>query len=269
MLQLIEYASLAFLPLFLVVGLVHGHRLFDTPKHWKVRALVVSVLTVALSIAIATFWGSVFDGISLLPGDRLGTVVGAAVGILVYELLHYGYHRAAHTYEPLWRWAHQMHHSAESVDAFGANYLHPIDAFFFTTISSLVFFPLLGLTPMAGAIGAAFLAFNAVFQHANIRTPRWLGYLIQRPESHCVHHDRRVQQANFSDLPLWDIVFGTFQNPASFEGEAGFYRGASTRVADMLMGRDVTRPPRLATKPDFDAVPMDVPGAEVAQETAI
>ena len=55
-----------------------------------------------------------------------------------------------------------------------------------------------------------------------MRTPRWLGYLIQRPESHCRHHEFGVHASNYSDLPLWDILFGSFHNPASWEGRAGF-----------------------------------------------
>jgi len=136
-----------------------------------------------------------------------------------------------------------MHHSAEAVDAFGAYYQHPLDVFFFTTWSSLVFFPLLGLTPEAGALGAAFLAFNAMFQHANITTPHWLGYIIQRPESHGIHHGRGIHRFNYSDLPLWDMIFGTFRNPRTVEGvAAGFYKGASARIPEMLIGRDVSEP---------------------------
>jgi sterol desaturase/sphingolipid hydroxylase (fatty acid hydroxylase superfamily) len=161
------------------------------------------------------------------------------VGILVYELVHYWYHRAAHRWNWLWRLGHQVHHSAESVDAFGAYYLHPLDAVLFTSWAVLVFFPLLGLSPEAGAIASAFLAFNAAFQHANIRTPRWLGYIVQRPESHGVHHGRGVHRYNYSDLPLWDMVFGTFRNPGTRETpvSAGFYRGGSARLAAMLAFR--------------------------------
>jgi hypothetical protein len=45
------------------------------------------------------------------------------------------------------------------------------------------------------------------------------------------------------DLAIWDLVFGTFQNPAQFAAEAGFYDGASARVSEMLLGRDVQQPP--------------------------
>jgi sterol desaturase/sphingolipid hydroxylase (fatty acid hydroxylase superfamily) len=238
----IELLGLAFIPLFLLGDLIYSYHKFSTPRFWRLRALVVSAAVFFLSMGVALGWGTLLAGHSLIDGSGLGTVGGAAMGILVYELIHYGYHRLVHRVDFLWRWNHQMHHSAESLDAFGAFYQHPLDAFFFATWSSLVFFPLLGLTPMAGAIGAAFLTFNAMFQHANIKTPYWLGYIIQRPESHSLHHGRGVHRYNYSDLPLWDMVFGTFRNPRAWEGEVGFYTGASARVWEMLVGRDVTTP---------------------------
>jgi hypothetical protein len=87
--------------------------------------------------------------------------------------------------------------------------------------------------------------FNALFQHANIKTPHWLGYLVERPESHAIHHGRGIHRYNYSDLPLWDIVFGTFRNPRTEEevpAEAGFYKGASSRLLALLLGKDVTQP---------------------------
>jgi sterol desaturase/sphingolipid hydroxylase (fatty acid hydroxylase superfamily) len=242
MFAIFETLGLALIPTFLVLDLLYCKRPFWTTRLWRLKALLVTAASVALSILVALFWGRVFDGSSLLDGSALGIAGGALVGILIYELVHYAYHRLAHRTDVLWRWAHQMHHSAESLDAFGAYWLHPLDTFFFTTWSSLVFFPLLGLCPEAGIIGSVFLTFNAMFQHANIRTPRWLGFLIQRPESHGVHHQRGVHAFNYSDLPLWDMLFGTFRNPALWEEEAGFHDGASDRLGPMLLGRDVSEP---------------------------
>jgi sterol desaturase/sphingolipid hydroxylase (fatty acid hydroxylase superfamily) len=84
--------------------------------------------------------------------------------------------------------------------------------------------------------------FLSIFQHSNIRTPQWLGYIVQRPESHTHHHARGIHRNNYSDLPLFDIIFGTFRNPATFEHETGFYNGASKRMWDMLRARDVSIP---------------------------
>ena len=241
--EIIEYVGLACIPGFILLDLVVRKRSFISPTYWRLRATVVTVLTFALSLVITLFWGTLLEGVSLFEGSKLGIIGGALIGILVYEFIHYWYHRTAHANDFLWRWAHQMHHSAESVDAFGAYYLHPVDTFFFTTWSSLVFFPLLGLRPEAGVLAGFFLVFNAMFQHANIATPRWLGYFIQRPESHGVHHERGKHRSNYSDLPLWDMVFGTFENPEAFDEQAGFYDGASSRIGAMLIGRDVSESP--------------------------
>lgn len=240
----------------LTIGLIPGAILLDwairgrkhgSTKYWRVRATLVTIATFYLAGYFALFWGTVLGDFHLLDGSGLGTWGGAAVGILIYELGHYWYHRAAHEFDWLWRAGHQMHHSAESLDAFGAYYMHPVDTFNFTTLGSLVFFPLLGLTVEAGVIGAFFLTFNAMFQHMSLRTPRWLGFIIQRPESHSVHHGKGIHRYNYSDLPLWDIVFGTFRNPSEFQVEHGFYQGASERIPEMLAFRDVSVPKQTVT----------------------
>ncbi len=97
----------------------------------------------------------------------------------------------------------------------------------------------IGLEPQAATWFLYATTFLGVIQHVNVRTPRWLGWIVQRPESHSVHHERGVHRYNYSDLPLWDIVFGTFRNPKDFAGEAGFHEGASAKIPQMLLFRDV------------------------------
>lgn len=57
---------------------------------------------------------------------------------------------------------------------------------------------------------------------------------------HPSHHERH--RNNYSDLPLWDMVFGTFENPQEMMDHAGFYKGASRRIIDMLLFKDVSQP---------------------------
>jgi sterol desaturase/sphingolipid hydroxylase (fatty acid hydroxylase superfamily) len=230
------------LPAFIVWDLARPSRRFETPRFWRLRAAVVTVVTFYVALYAGEAWGAVLGDGSLVDGAALGTWGGAAAGIVLYELVLYWYHRSLHRVDWLWRTLHQMHHSAESLEALGANYLHPLDTVAFTTWAVLAFFPVLGLSPEAGGIASAFLAFNAAFQHANIRTPRWLGYVIQRPESHGIHHEKGVHAYNYSDLPLWDMAFGTFRNPETWEGQLGFYNGGSSRIGEMLVGRDVSEP---------------------------
>jgi sterol desaturase/sphingolipid hydroxylase (fatty acid hydroxylase superfamily) len=240
--DLLTWLGWLFLPAFLLLDFGIRARRFATPRAWRLRALVVTGAAFWFSLRVGEAWTALLPGTTLLDLSILGTWGGGAVGILVYELFHYAYHRAAHAWGPLWRASHRMHHAAESLDAFGAWYLHPIDVVAFTSIGTLVAFPLLGLAPEAGALMGTFLYFNAMFQHANIGTPRWLGYVIQRPEAHGVHHARGVHAFNYSDLPLWDMVFGTFRNPARFEGKVGLWNGASSRIGALLLGRDLESP---------------------------
>lgn len=173
----------------------------------------------------------------------LGIVNGAAVAILLFEAGLYFWHRAMHTNAVLWRVFHQMHHSAERVDTFGTFYFSPLDAMGFTFLGSLCGVLIIGIAPQSTTLFLLVTTFLAIFQHANIRTPQWLGYIIQRPESHGVHHARKIHFKNFSDLPVFDILFGTFENPKGYEYDAGFYEGASARLFDMLLFRDVSRLP--------------------------
>jgi len=101
---------------------------------------------------------------------------------------------------------------------------------------------ILGLDPLAAAITGYIASFYSFFQHLNVRTPRWLGYVIQRPESHCIHHQRGVHAFNYADLPVWDMLFGSFRNPAAFEGDVGFDAPADKRFGAMLAFADVNAP---------------------------
>lgn len=243
MFEILEYITLALIPGFILLDYVIQARRYDKPRLWRTRALLVTVAIFIFTGEIATLWGNLLADFHLIDGQSLG-IGGAVIGVLVYEFIHYWYHRKAHEWNWLWRAGHQMHHSTESLDAFGAYYLHPFDAAMFTTISSLVFFPLLGLSVEAGVIGALFLTFNAMFQHANLKTPHWLGYIIQRPESHHIHHGKGIHRYNYADLPLWDMIFGTFRNPIDAEIknlDCGFYKGASARIPEMLIGLYVDR----------------------------
>lgn len=74
------------------------------------------------------------------------------------------------------------------------------------------------------------------FYHWNVRTPVWLGPFFQRPESHRVHHQRNYHTNNYADLPVFDILFGTYENPLPPVAACGY---GEDRLEDMLAFRDV------------------------------
>jgi sterol desaturase/sphingolipid hydroxylase (fatty acid hydroxylase superfamily) len=135
-----------------------------------------------------------------------------------------------------------MHHSAERMDIAGGVYFHPFDIAISTVVTSLGV-AVLGVTADAAALAGFIGFFYAMFQHLNVKTPRWLGYVIQRPEAHSVHHARGVHAYNYGNFPLSDILFGTWRNPAEFMPEGGFWDGASFKIGAMLLGKDVGTPP--------------------------
>lgn len=238
---LMDPISLIVLGIYAVLILLEAlfpARALPKVKGWRTRALLVFAVYFFGSSYLPLIWGESLAQFQLFDLSQLNPFVGAAIGVLLFEFFVYVYHRAMHRTHWLWRSFHQMHHSAERVDTFGAFYFSPLDIVGFTFLSSIAL-TLVGLSPQAATYTLYFTMFLATFQHANIRTPQWVGYLVQRPESHSLHHARGVHQFNYSDLPLFDILFGTFRNPKEFAEQQGFYDGASARIPDMLVFKDI------------------------------
>ncbi|HET7540089.1 MAG TPA: sterol desaturase family protein [Polyangiaceae bacterium] len=209
-------------------------------RGWSVRASLMFVPTMSIGAIVPMLVADHFAGRSLLRLGGLGTWGGALLGLLSTDFVAYWLHRAQHRHAGFWRFTHQLHHSAERVDVLGAGFFHPLDIAVGALATSLVV-AVLGLSSDAAAIAGLAMLFMAVLQHLNVRTPVWLGYLVQRPESHSLHHARGYHADNYGNLALWDMVFGTFANPQQFVADAGFYDGASERVWDMLLGHDIQR----------------------------
>ncbi len=233
-------AVLGMLAALIVVDLVKPTRAFEPVKRWRLKGLFFTFLLFVVGGIGPMLLVELLPDVSLLPGNKLSLVGGTLVGILGFELVTYWAHRLHHRVNFLWRWVHQMHHSAERMDIFGAAYFHPFEMIESVVLTTLVCGPILGLSPQAAGLVGVWLAFNGFFQHGNIKTPRWLGYFIQRPEQHGVHHERGVHTFNYANLPLWDMLFGTFRNPAEWNAPCGFYLGSSKQMSAMLLGRDIS-----------------------------
>jgi len=229
--------------LLLVLERLFPARALPPVRFWLLKGILFFLLGGAIA-------GLLPGLLTLALGDHvpfhltgLGNFGGGLIGYLIADLVSYGVHRILHNVPFLWRWAHQLHHSAERLDVAGSVYFHPFDNVVQGGINLLVLLSL-GLTPEAAALAGYLGFFVAVFQHLNVRTPRWLGYLIQRPEAHSVHHARGVHAYNYGTFMLWDLLFGTFRNPPDFVGPLGFWDGASARIGALLIGRDLALPPQ-------------------------
>ncbi len=211
-------------------------------KGWKLRGLASFAVFFYLSSYLPILWDQYFLRFQLFDLGGLGVAGGAILGLLLYEFGVFLWHLVMHKSDLLWKVFHQMHHSVERIDTYGAFYFSPMDMIGWTLLGSICLTLIIGIEPQAVTIILLATTFLSIFQHANIKTPSWLGYFIQRPESHTIHHAKEIHAYNYSDLPIFDILFGTFRNPEDYELETGFYTGASERVVDMLLFRDVTQP---------------------------
>ncbi|MBE7418908.1 MAG: sterol desaturase family protein [Ideonella sp.] len=207
---------------------------------WHRRALASFALYFLLSSYLPLLWADALAPLRLVDLSRWPLWAAAALGLVAYEFAAYAWHRAMHRSDRLWRLFHQLHHSAERLDVVSAFWFSPFDMVAWTLLPGLVL-TLLGLSPQAATLTILAITFLSMFQHANVRTPRWIGLLVQRPEMHSVHHARDVHHFNYADLPIVDLIFGTFRNPCCHVSANGFWHGASGRVVDMLLLRDVSR----------------------------
>lgn len=231
----------------LYVGLMIWEALFPARplpriKYWKLKGMIFFAIYFYLSSYLPILWNDYLSSYQLFDLTALGTVWGAIAGIMLYQFGVYVWHRSMHKNNMLWRIFHQMHHSAERVDTYGAFLFSPMDMIGYTVLGSLLLVLVAGFSAQASTIILLANTFFAMFQHANIRTPFWLGYIVQRPEAHAVHHAKGIHAYNYSDIAIYDIIFGTWNNPKRFEQENGFYHGASSRIMDMLLFRDVAKP---------------------------
>ena len=131
----------------------------------------------------------------------------------------------------LWRWLHALHHSPARIEVVTAFYKHPLEIVVESIASSALLYLVLGISREAAFVITNISGVLGLFYHWNVATPRWLGYIVQRPESHCVHHERDVHAFNYSELPIVDMTFGTFRNPPTFTGECGFGDAPATNPA--------------------------------------
>lgn len=227
-----------FFVLLIVEAVVPGRRL-PTIKFWQIKGIIAFFIYFFISSYLPLIWNNYLAEYKIFDVTFLGDYWGGLTALFLYELGVYFWHRSMHNSNLLWRVFHQMHHSAERVDTYGAFYFSLMDMIGFTLLTSLAMVWVAGFTVQATIYAIYGATFLAVIQHTNIKTPQWTGYIFQRPESHSLHHAKGVHAFNYSDLPLFDIIFGTFRNPSEFSQEIGFYNGASSKIGKMLLFEDI------------------------------
>ena len=231
--------ALSMFAVFAAIVLLVRARSFPDVPFWKTKGIVFTILYFGVTTYSPLLWDATLGQYQVVDGSTWPFWVQIAIGFVFYEFLIYAWHRTMHSVDPIWRLLHQMHHSAERVDIWGAFYFHPLDMVGWALLGSCALVLGIGLTAEAALIISIGATFCALFQHSNLRTPQWLGYFVTRPESHAVHHERGIHGYNYGDIPIFDIMLGTFRNPRTWESEAGFFDGSSRMIGPMLIGKKI------------------------------
>jgi sterol desaturase/sphingolipid hydroxylase (fatty acid hydroxylase superfamily) len=215
-------------------------RSFPQVTTWYCRALLFNGVQAVSLFTIGAAADRFFSSHRMGLLTDLKAVPGALVGYVVHAFVYYWWHRWRHEVPFLWRHLHQFHHSPQRIEIVTSFYKHPTEIGCNALLSGAVLYGLLGLSREA-ATGAFLLCGLAeLFYHWNVSTPRWLGFFIQRPESHCVHHQEGLHAFNYGDLPVFDWLFGTFRNPDRWHGVCGLGAANELRLRELLSGVDVT-----------------------------
>lgn len=190
---------------------------------WKLGGLhfiakqFLAPVTSAMTILIVNATGG---GWITLRSDGLWFFFSFAILILAIDLWTYLIHRAQHKIPVLWA-MHSLHHSAESLTLVtGARHFwleEPLLSTGFPIVAIIFKVPFELVTP----ITLFYFLIGDGLAHLNMRMSLGiLGYFIQNPQYHRIHHsiEPKHRDKNFCKLlPIFDLIFGTAWKPEKDE----------------------------------------------------
>lgn len=234
--RMVLYTLPVLLLLMFIYERLYGTRSWPEVRSWYLRS-VAMIVAQFVTVYVGFFlWDSLFSRNSLALLESLSLVAQVILGFTLISFVSYWQHRLKHRFDWLWRYFHQVHHSPRRVEILTSFYRSPQEILVNMILMSAILYLGLGVSEVAGAWIVFLMGIADLFYHWNISTPVWLGYFIQRPEAHCMHHLTGVHAFNYGDIPLWDILFGTFRNPQYFKGTCGFSGVQENRLFALSAG---------------------------------
>lgn len=186
------------------------------------NAITGQILAFLVIVPIAADWAQ-RSGFGLIHWFDLPPLAAWLIAFILLDFAVWLQHVLMHHVPLFWR-AHSVHHSDGRLDLTTALRFHPLEIILSTLYKS-AWVALLGVPILVALAFELWLNGNALFNHSNIRLPRWvdrpLRLLIVTPDMHLVHHStqRREQNSNFGfALTIWDRLFGVYLASASQDG---------------------------------------------------
>lgn len=217
-------------------------RELPSTENWWMRVLFVNAIQIGIIILAGYTWDRWLRSVALFSlRDHAGVLAQGCIAYFISTFVYYWWHRWRHESAFFWRLCHQLHHSPARIELVTSFYKHPVEITINSLISASLVYLVLGCSIEAGALYTFLTAVAEYFYHLNLRTPRWIGFFLQRPEAHRIHHQYRHHTQNFADLPLWDAVFGTYHNPTAdaVPSRCGYDDWREDRFDDILAFRNV------------------------------
>jgi sterol desaturase/sphingolipid hydroxylase (fatty acid hydroxylase superfamily) len=211
----------------------------ETSPHWWTRVILLNTLQAGVVWVAGYTWDEYFDRVSLLDSHFASPPVQGFVAYLLITFIFYWWHRWRHRNYFLWNVFHQIHHSPVRIETITSFYKNPLEICMNSIIIGLTVYYLLGFDRETANWLTLYTSVAEYFYHMNVKTPHWVGYVFQRPEMHRIHHQRGKHDHNFADLPVWDMLFGTFKNPLTSNGACGFAPPREQQLLRMLLARNV------------------------------
>ncbi|MFC1748974.1 sterol desaturase family protein [Pseudomonadota bacterium] len=219
---------LLFAGLFLLERVIPARK-FPILKTWIAHWCGLMLFATLWLVGLMTLWP--YISLSWQPLQGLPFWAQVLVTYLVYSFAAYWYHRIRHSNRLLWRYVHYMHHAPAHMDTRVTFWRHPVEMM----LDSLVI--LIVGKAMGADVEIIFCVLLVesmleIFHHSNLHTPkrlRWVGYFLQLPEQHLIHHERGLHRWNYATVTLWDTLFGTVRVPNEWQGKVGLPEWRNTR----------------------------------------
>ena len=224
---------------FLFLERVYPGRQLPNVNGWYRRAALMNIMQLSLVGMGGLVWNEYFRDHALIDlGYWQNPMLEGAFYWICGTFIFYWWHRLRHA-NGFWLIFHQIHHSPSRIEVLTSFYKHPIEIAADSIIAGFFIYGVFGGSAIAGAWTSFFGAAGEYFYHANLRTPQWVGWFIQRPEHHSIHHQFDVHKYNFADLTIWDRLFGTFKEADDFAERCGFHANNEERLTEMMVFKDV------------------------------
>ncbi len=176
------------------------------------RAMAVALPFLAIGAAVDAWrlgWG-------LLNQVQWPWLIEGLLALLVLDFAIWAQHLITHKVPLFWRF-HRMHHADRDMDVTTGIRFHPVEIAASMGLK-------IGLIYLIGPLAIAVLVFEVLlngttlFNHANLRLPKWLDAVVRlvlvTPDMHRVHHSvhKYEHDSNYGfALSIWDRIFGTYR----------------------------------------------------------